>query len=101
MSKITTQTDIDKYVSNIVSSLYSDDFDIQMINWINFLKDNYHILEKKSKHTRLEHLLIKNAKNPKDVYKNFRYTAPETILLYVKTIAFYFALDNFKISFSK
>ena len=90
-----SQTDIDNYVSNIVSSLYSDDYGIKITNYINFLTNNYTVLQKKTHNTSLEHILIKN------VHKTFRYTSPELLLLYVQTVAFYLALEHFEIPCSE
>jgi hypothetical protein len=84
------QKDVDEYIKNILINL-----DYNHVKYLDFLQDNYNILKKKY-NTSLEMLIIKQ------IEKNeLRYRAPEIIRLYVETIAFYMALEHFKIPVEK
>ena len=86
MSNI-TQKDVEEYSKKIKS---------EVVNILEFLKDNCKILLKKQVNTRQERIFLKNIEQ-----NNLLYQSPEAINLFIDTVCFYMALEKLGIPYEQ
>lgn len=79
MSNI-TQKDVEEYSKKIKS---------EVVNILEFLKNNYKILLKKQVNSRQERIFLKNLEE-----NTLLYQSPEAVNLFVDTVCFYMALEK-------